>query len=190
MTPRAQQRSDSGFSPYLQLAEVLGFLEEELTALGARTAVLFTDVENIAVERLRRKQGARTGTSLVFRREAGSYHFACDTWLALEHNIYALHLALRNLRGVAKWGVGRMDQLLLGFAAGAKAAEAMENTPSRNGAMEEWMQELGLGPTATLEDATAVYHRRARQLVNDTQGMARLNAVMDEARKKLSNRSS
>lgn len=176
-TPRASQRNDHGF-PDTTLEGAIGFLDEEL--LGMRSGgVLFLDIEQPTVERLRKKSGSRTGACLHFKHLGKSYVIACDRWQAPEHNIYALHLAIRHLRGIERWGVAPMPMLLSGFETGA-AAHAVMASPA--GDHLPWMEALGLGPTATLDDAVAIYHRRAKQVSHDSHALAKLNMIIEEAR--------
>jgi hypothetical protein len=177
-TPRAQQRSDHGFSDQMTLAESLAYLEEEVAAVATK-GTLYLDIEHPNQDRLRKKVGSRSGACLTLRIDGMDYVLACDRWQLPEHNIYALHLALRQWRNMERWGLGGIPQLLNGFCARVRTAG-----DSKRGAvtLPPWMEEMGLGPSATLDDAIAIYHRRAKQLTQDTDGMARLNGLMEEAR--------
>jgi hypothetical protein len=173
-TPRANQRSDHGF-PAQTLSESIGYLEQELKDLHA-TGVLSLDIEQPTVERLRKKVGSRTGIALTVKYHGRTYDLTCDRWLTVEANIYALHLALRQWRNMERWGIATIPQLLCGFEPHAAVQ------PSAPRALGAWMEALGLGTTATLDDAVAVYHRRAKQVSHDQEAMTRLNQMMDEAR--------
>jgi hypothetical protein len=175
-TPRGSQRSDHGFPPSLTLGESIGYLEQEISELHA-SGTLSLDVEQPLIERLRKKVGSRTGACLQLKHHGRNYALACDRWLAPEHNIYALHLALRQWRNMERWGIGNMPVLLEGFAPDHATA-----VTGRTGALQSWMEAMGLGPTATLDDAVAVYHRRAKQTSHDSEALTRLNLMMDEAR--------
>ena len=171
----------SQFKSNLTIDEAIGLLEEEMAALGIVKATMYSDYEQIKVERLRRKQGANPGVYLEFRLGDCEYTVACDRWSQTEQNIYALHLVLRSYRLMEKWGVAPLPKLMQGFVDQRKTHVAASHT---NG-QEDWMTVLGLGPTATLEDAHAVYRRRAKLVANDQQELIVLNNAMDEARKKL-----
>jgi hypothetical protein len=174
-TPRANQRSDHGF-PAQTLSESIGYLEQELKELHASGA-LSLDVEQPLVERLRKKVGSRTGIALTIKYHGRTYHLTCDRWLTVEANIYALHLALRQWRNMERWGIATIPQLLAGFV---PSVAAHASAPANSGVI--WMEALGLGTTATLDDAVAVYHRRAKQVSHDQEAMTRLNQMMEEAR--------
>lgn len=176
VTPRGAQKADHGFPPHLTLEEGVAFLDQELAEMGS-TGVLHLDIEQPLVPRLRKKVGSRTGACLHLRYMGGAYVIACDQWQTIAHNVYALHLGLRQWRNIERWGLGGLDKLLAGMEAGA-IARAAAGTTGGNG----WMEGLGLGPTATLDDAVAVYHRRAKQAAQDGAALTDLNRFMEEAR--------
>lgn len=177
VTPRAQQRSDHGFSPSLTLIEALNFLDEEVKGAGFGDTVLYIDIEQPMVERLSKRLGNRTGACLHIKYQGQGYIFTCDRWQKLEHNIYALHLAFRQWRNMERWGVGSFSTLMAGFEA--------DRTPDAVGTSEntlESLQAFGLGDTATLDDAVAIYHRRAKSMMHDSDQLSKLNITMDEIR--------
>ncbi len=177
VTPRAQQQGDHGFSAQMTLAESINYLDEEAGAIASK-ATLYLDIANPTQDRTRRKVGSRTGACLSLRIDGLDYVLACDRWQQVEHNIYALHLALRQWRNMERWGLGSLQQLLSGFCTRSYAGERKRNAAG----VTPWMEELGLGPTSTLDDAIAVYHRRAKQNAQDTEALSRLNILMEEAR--------
>lgn len=178
VTPRAGQRTDRNFAPPMKLEESIAFLEEEIGAINCN-AILSLDIDQPTSERNRKKVGNRTGAALQLRFPFGNYVLACDTWLTMENNIYALHLAIRQWRNMERWGVGTLPVLLKGFEPGVQTT-VLTQAPEWN--MPEWMEYLGLGPTATLDDAQAVYHKRAKQLAQNSDALTRLNINMEEAR--------
>ncbi len=179
-TPRANQRTDRSFAPPMTLEESIGFLEEEIKAIGCN-ATLSLDIDQPLLERLRKKVGSRTGVCLQLRYQNTNYVLACDAWQSIEHNMYALHLALRQWRNMERWGIAPLPVLLKGFEPGVHVgSSAAAAAPEWD--MPGWMEHLGLGPTATLDDAQAVYHRRAKQFSQDTEVLTKLNITMEEAR--------
>ncbi len=175
--PRNQQRNDHNFAP-LTLETSIAYLEEELNDIPCK-ATLFLDIEQPTVERLRKKVGSRTGASLQLRMEGREYALTCDRWQLVEHNIYALHLALRQWRNMERWGVGTLAQLLHGFESGVLQSVAGE---AGGFTIPAWMEELGLGATSTLDDAIAIYHRRAKAISGNTEALMNLNILMDDVR--------
>lgn len=176
-TPRTSQRNDHGFSP-MTLAEAVAYLEEELQDLTLANATLYLDTEQPLVDRLRKKVGSRTGACLQFRLLNKAYVLTCDRWQLTEHNVYALHLAFRHWRNIERWGVGTLPMLLSGF----EVDRVHEATEEQAQTVEPWMNQMGLGPTSTLEDAIAIYHRRAKMLAHNSEELTKLNILMEEIR--------
>ncbi|MBI1236933.1 MAG: hypothetical protein GC188_09655 [Alphaproteobacteria bacterium] len=166
----------------MSIEESIRFLEQEIQHLGCN-ATLSLDVEQPNVERLRKKVGSRTGASLQLKFPQDNYVIACDTWQLIEHNIYVLHLAIRQWRNMEKWGIAPLPVLMHGFTppmvSGSVSGISGEK---QDWNLPDWMEQLGLGPTATLEDAQAIYHRRAKQYAQDTDALAQLNIMMEDVR--------
>lgn len=178
--PLMQQRLDSGFSTSMTLTDAIAFLDDELVAAGIKHAVLYSDYEQLNVERLRKKVGNRMGACLHIKYRDRVHIITCDRWQKLEHNIYALHLAFRQWANMEKWGIANMSMLLAGFASDGTANIAFIKEV---GETAECLQAFGLGDTATIDDATAIYHRRAKAIANDDAELVKLNQIMDEIRK-------
>lgn len=183
------------FKNGMTMQEALTFLYEELQQLGVKKATLFTDYENIEKPRSIRRIGSDNGATLQLELDGRQYRLACDRWAPIEQNIYALHLALRNLRSIVQWGVGNVENVFGGYCAsvqnmihgsGAVNGASTHGAPTANAAaLDEWRLALGLGPTATLDDAQAVYRRRAKSLADKPDELMRLNLAMDAASKAL-----
>lgn len=183
--PRTQKWEKSvnqSFKIGLTVQEALTFLYDELQELGAKKATLFTDYENIEQPRAMRRIGNDNGVALHVEINDRMYRLACDRWVPVEQNIYAIHLALRNLRNIVLWGVGNVENAFGGYAVNAVP---VHGNPAQAEALEDWRATLGLGPTATLDDAQAVYRRRAKACANDQGELMRLNLAMDAATKAL-----
>lgn len=178
-TPAQTRTANSSFKQGLSVNEALSLLSEEIKALGPERATIYSDYIQLNVERLRKKNGTGSGVSVELRLQGKNYILSCDRWQTIEQNLYALHLLLRNFRLMEKWGVGDLHILMQGFS-----TQAMK--PS-NGSIvqDEWRNILGLGPTATLEDAHAVYRRRAKMVASEPDALIILNNAMDQARKTL-----
>ena len=186
---KANQRTHaSGFPTTLTMRESLAYLEEEVRGLSPQTAILYSNVEQLNNDRLRKKLNNETGVTLELKIAGKNYFLACDRWASMEHNIYALHLAVRNARNYEKWGIGSLEDALYGFASVKAKHDVADYQQQEVRALEieEWMALLGLGPTATLDDAQATYRRRAKALAEDTDSLIQLNNAMDEARRHLS----
>lgn len=192
-TPRWDRSINPSFKPGMTMAEAVGFIREEVQAMTVGNFTLTTDMENLDNLRVMRAMGNDSGAVLRISLEGRYYDLACDRWVQLEHNIYALSLALLSMRSSIGWGVGNWHQLLGGFGANGYSqqastatASATPNAANGNGAaaeLEEWRSLLGLGPTATLDDAHATYRRRAKSAMNDQDELMRLNLAMEAAQK-------
>ncbi len=180
-TPLMKQRSDNGFSANITLTDAVTFLKEEIDLAGIAHAVLYLDMDQPQVERLRKKVGSRTGACLHLKHRDRGYIITCDRWQRMEHNIYAMHLALRQWCNMERWGIGTLSSLMAGFEIDYKDDAAFSaEMVSEN--IVECLKTFGLGMNATLEDATAIYHRRAKSLAHDSEQLAQLNIAMDEIR--------
>lgn len=188
VTPLMQQRSDNGFSTEMTLTDAINFLKSEIESIGIGQAVLYLDIEQPQVERLRKKVGSRTGACLHIKYRDKSYIITCDRWQRLEHNIYAMHLVLRQWCNMERWGIGSLSTLMAGFEIDYADDMTISSVISEN--IVECLKTFGLGITATLEDATAIYHRRAKALADDNEKLVQLNLKMDEIRSYFLNKES
>ncbi len=188
VTPLMQQRSDNGFSTEMTLTDAINFLKSEIESIGIGQAVLYLDIEQPQVERLRKKVGSRTGACLHIKYRDKSYIITCDRWQRLEHNIYAMHLVLRQWCNMERWGIGSLSTFMAGFEIDYADDMTISSVISEN--IVECLKTFGLGITATLEDATAIYHRRAKALADDNEKLVQLNLKMDEIRSYFLNKES
>lgn len=188
VTTLVQQRSDNGFSPDMPLTDAINFLKEEIESAGIGQAVLYTDIDQPHVERLRKKVGGRTGACLHLKHRGRGYIITCDRWQKLEHNIYAMHLALRQWCNMERWGIGSLNMLMVGFEVD-RTPDSTESSVT-SGDVMDCLEEFGLASNATLEDATAIYHRRAKTLNNDNEKLVKLNLQMDRIRNYFSSKES
>ncbi len=180
VTPLMKQRSDNGFSQNITLTDATNFLKEEIDLAGIAQATLYLDVEQPNIERLRKKIGSRTGASLHIRYRDRSYIITCDRWQRTEHNVYAMHLVLRQWCNMEKWGIGTLSSLMAGFEINYENDILNDYETIEN--IEECLKGFGLGANATLEDATAIYHRRAKAFAHDNEQLVQLNIAMDQIR--------
>ncbi len=151
-------------------------LSEELRRLGAQRIVLSTNVPlrndgqpraNVTVH--------DSGIAVYFTRRGKQTCFACDRWLTVAENLYAVAKTIEALRGIERWGGGdAVDQAFLGFASLPAAS---------------WRSVLGVMPGESLADVELRYKTAARVAHPDAGGsadrMAALNASILEARKEL-----
>lgn len=176
-TPIAHKSLCPQFPMGISAASAIELVKDELQAMGVSEAIFYSNFEDLSKPNTNQRLGNDNGIALQFRLKGKLYRLACDRWALVEQNIYALHLSLRHLRHVADWGVGTLEHAFGGFFQGFSNTAVNANS----GGHEEWRLELGLGPTATIEDAHAVYRRRAKLFANDEDALMRLNLAMDAA---------
>lgn len=178
-TPPGAARANRQFSQTMTMEDALRYLQDEVDALGAHQAVLSTNYASLTSQNQRSKRGQSEGASLRLGLEDGMVLVACDCWHSVVHNIYALQLAVRHARLMEEWGVGTAQQVLraLGMASSSAGSEA---------AIPECLSALGLGTTATLQDANAVYRQRAKLIGHDEAALIELNRLIEQARHLLS----
>jgi hypothetical protein len=181
-TPPGRRSYDNNFSRALTIKEALDFLEDEANLLAPdSSATVFSSYDNLRHERGRKALNSDTSVCIKLGNDRFPAMIACDKWSLLEHNIYALSLALRSIRNFETWGVCSSEQILSIFCVAGQKTHAPSSAP----VLPDWMTDLGLGPTATLEDANAIYRRRAKLISGDEQALMELNLAMDAARKHL-----
>lgn len=174
----------SSFNSQVSVVDAARYLEDEIHSLGATRAIISTNYDQLTSDRMRKKSGGHSnGAAVILRFSGMESHLACDKWAEVQHNLYALHLALRNIRMMEEWGVAAFYRLLSFFGNNSMHAPMVELAKEMN--IPSWMQHLGLGPTAVLEDANAVYRRRVKELAENADEMLKLNSAIEEARKHL-----
>lgn len=179
------RRYDNGFPQNMTIGQAVTYLEDEIQAINPERAVIYSNYERLNIERLRQKGPKEDSTVCVELGLRGKgYTIVCDTWYLAEHNLYALHLTLRAIRNMEKWGVAKMDDAMLCFnntvRANAKPTDGGANEPDM--ARREWMSILGIGESATLDDANALYRQRAKTMAEDEDELLRLNKAIEAAR--------
>lgn len=186
-TPPSVRAFNTAFPRILTLADSLRFLEEEIREFPFTAAVVYTNYQHVTNERLRKKVAIDVaGASVLLKCYGREHMIACDHWQQTEQNLYAIHLALRAVRNLEDWAIATRSYALSLFSGNLAVKESAREDSGGDGThLPQWMQNLGLGPTATIEDANAVYRRRAKELEGDEEALLRLNQYIEEARKHL-----
>lgn len=186
VTDRLARSNGNGFPQDLQDHDAFAFLQDEIDRTPLIfSAVLFSNAINVNSPMPTQFLSKNPGVTLRVTIDNEQYCISCDRWLKLAHNIYALHLALRHFRQLIDWGIGDIHAVLAGYS--TKAAHHGHGTAgvatSDGGG---WREFLGLGSTATLDDANAVYRHRAKAIgESDPSALQQLNLAIQEARKYL-----
>ena len=181
-TPSAERSQTAGAPPSLKIEESIEYLRAELRDFPANSAMLTSDYQSIHDERLRSKTGHSNAASLMLDYEGTRFEIASDKYHGIQLNIYALHLMLRHTLNMIKWGLGDVTTLLAGYRVNSDSMLTGKITLSGS---EWWLQFLGLGITAKLSDANAVYRSRAKETGDDSDALLKLNEAISHARKHL-----
>jgi hypothetical protein len=162
--------------PYrTELPGALKNLRAELRLLcgdaAAKTLVLSSNY-TLGVER-----PPDPGVVAYFTWEGEQVAIPCDRWATIAQNVQAIALTIEAMRAIERHGAKHMVKAMFrGFVALPAPAKG-------------WRQVLGVGPSASLDDAEAAYRAAARSAHPDRGGtderMAALNAAIAEARREL-----
>lgn len=157
-------------------------LERELTALGARTPTLSTNVELRLDGRPRSDiEPSDPGCAVYFSFRGKATVFACDRYTRVADNIAAIASHIDALRRIERYGVGSLEQALAGYKA----------LPADTAA--DWRAVLGFpaGSSPTASEVDVAFKRMARERHPDRAGgsedmMSQVNRARDFALEELS----
>lgn len=162
----------------LTIAEAIDRLSGELERLGASDPILSTNVP-INLKGLPysvAKEPDDTGAACYITLGKKPLVFACDKWDRVEDNIAAIAQHIDALRRIDRYGVGKLDQAFVGYAA---------LPPS----IEDWRIVLGVGECATVAQVNAAFLEKMKAAHPDVGGSheeaAKLTAARDLALKVL-----
>lgn len=185
-TERLKRAVNPQFSAQMSEGEAIAYLQEEINHTPEiSSAQLSCNAVNINSPQPTQYIGRNPGVALTLRVNHKLFSLCCDRWLSIAHNIYALHLAIRHFRQVQEWGVGNIDILLHGFSH-EQSVNVAPNTQQSDNDGQDWRCILGLGPTATLDDANAIYRARAMKIgEGKPDELQSLNLAIQQARQEL-----
>lgn len=136
-------------------------LEAELDRLGAKNAVLSTNVSLRLDGRPRSDQEPDDrGAAVYFSFKGRATVFACDRWDRVADNIAAIAAHIDAIRRMDRYGVGSVEQALAGYKA----------LPADSAA--DWRQVFGFTPGSvpTADALDAAYKRLAKERHPDVGG--------------------
>ncbi len=176
--PRAQARRRSAFKhngQWHSMAKATYFLQQELTRLSAKDAILSTNIK-LRIDGLPysdRAQPSDPGAAVYFKLEGKDVALACDQWDRVECNVYAIGKHIESIRGQARWGVGNLDQAFTGYLA----------LPAPSSPENNCWKILQLGPDEwTVERVNANYRALAEKYHPDRGGSDTEMALLNQAR--------
>lgn len=155
-------------------------LEFQITALGAKNAVLSTNVSLRLDGRPRSDENpSDPGVAVYFHYKGRASVLAADRFLRVADNIAAIAGHIESLRRMDRYGVGTLEMALAGYK--ALPADTAAN----------WRAVFGFpaGTTPSLEQLDTAYKQAARQRHPDKGGsdveMAHVNRARDYALQEL-----
>lgn len=178
--PKLRRRAPfKSYKREVSVAIAIDRLSRELDRMpGARDVILSTNVplglRGMPLSLSREPED--TGVAVYLTLERKPLVFACDKWDRVADNIAAISAHLDSLRRIERYGVGRLDQAFVGYAALPPSAE-------------DWRIVLGVGEYATRDQVDAAFIEKAKERHPDRGGshdeMAKLTAARDLAREVL-----
>ena len=162
----------------LTIAAALSRLQAELDRIGARYAVVSSNLETRldSLPRSGQREPADPGVAVYFQLDGKPTCLPCDTYQRVAHNLAAIAAHIENTRAIERHGVATVAEMFSGFVA----------LPAP-GAARSWWDVLECRPDASRAIIEAQYRRLALDRHPDRGGsqssMAELNRARDEALK-------
>lgn len=107
------------------------------------------------------KQPQDPGVAVYFKWNNKPVTLACDKWLRVEDNIWAIAKHIEALRGQERWGVGTLEQAFRGYM-------ALPGVGQTSG--ENWWMVLGVPINATAERIKEAFRLLAKKHHPDAGG--------------------
>jgi hypothetical protein len=175
---RSYSQSATQAARWHSMAEATSLLSAEMERLGARNAILSTNVE-LRVDGTpysNRKTPDDVGAAVYFTLKGRRVALACDKWRRVECNVWALAKHIESLRGQERWGVGSVEQAFAGYTALPGAT-----------APRDWWVVLGVSSFAPISEIEAAFRTAAKRAHPDLGGsndaMTAVNVAYDAAKK-------
>lgn len=154
-TPRANiKRSNFGTRQKpITTDRAIKALALELKRLNATDVVISTNLRlrNDGYPMSSQRDPDDRGAAVYFKLKGKPRVLACDKWLLVGENLYAIARHIEALRAQERWGVGTLDQAFTGYAA----------LPATTG--EHWTSVLGLTRAATRDEVNQQFLKIVRE---------------------------
>lgn len=118
------------------------------------------------------KQPTDPGVAVYFAINKKPISLACDKWIRVEDNIWALAKHIEALRGQDRWGVGTIEQAFRGYM-------ALPGIGQSGGS--KWWETLGVSINASAEQVKEAYRILVKKHHPDRNGDAELFHRIQEA---------
>ncbi len=132
--PRTHSRKPANFDGDRTITQAVRELHAALSAKSGPNPFA-RDIQITAADGTSKPRGVDPGAAVYFKRsptvvgiDPGSFGawvqpapgivLACDKWDDAAHNVWALVLHVKALRGLERWGVGSVEQAFAGYADG------------------------------------------------------------------------
>jgi DnaJ-domain-containing protein 1 len=134
------------------IAESARELEQEIRRMGGDAMIISTNlkVKSNGIPYSGQRTPDDPGVAVYFHWHKRDLVFACDKWLSIEDNLWAIVKHIEALRGQERWGVGSLDQAFAGYA-------ALPDPDTRS-----WWDVLGVKQTATTDEIKKAYLNLAK----------------------------
>ena len=142
------------------IAESARELELEIKRMGGDNMIISSNlkVKSNGMPYSAQRTPDDPGVAVYFNWRERDLVFACDKWLSIEDNLWAIVKHIEALRGQERWGVGSLDQAFAGYAA----------LPDPNA--RKWWEVLFIDKAANNEQIRSAYLRLAKQYHPDAGG--------------------
>lgn len=174
--PAGWKRSPARLRSRFEQRSVAAAIEEVFNQLrglgvGDYNVIISTNLvlRNDGLPRSDQRQPSDTGVAVYFQLNKKQQVLACDKWVKVEENLWAIAKHIEALRGQNRWGVGSIMQAFAGYTA----------LPSTE--RKEWWEVLGVAHNATTDQIKEAFRERAKSAHPDNGGthdqMAAINAA-------------
>lgn len=134
------------------IAESAKELEAEIKRMGGKDMIISSNlkVKSNGMPYSNKGRLDDPGVAVYFKWNKRDLVFACDKWIEIEDNLWAIVKHIEALRGQERWGVGSLDQAFAGYAA----------LPDPN--TRKWWQVFNLPEDAPAGTVTQKYRELAK----------------------------
>lgn len=112
------------------------------------------------------------GIAVYFKFKSKPHSLACDKWVRVEDNIWAIAKHVEALRGQDRWGVGTLEQAFTGYLALPGVGQSSGHS---------WWTVLGVPINATEDQVKEAYRVLAKKHHPDRNGNSELFVRINEA---------
>ncbi len=142
-------------------------LSNELARMGAKKIVLSTNIQ-LRIDGAPysgRIRPSDPGAAIYFELKGKPVSLACDKWLRVEDNVWAIAKHIEALRGQERWGVGSIEQAFRGYMALPAIGESSAS---------DWWKTLGVPVNASADQVRKAYRILVKKHHPDRNGDAEM----------------